>query len=742
MNNPIPFIIRYFYKPGYKFSFVPAFSTFIKLSFILNPLVLTAQKIIINSGCNVIIQGNLYVLANNTAFENNGVFTAGTGAVKFTGNADTAIAYVAGNSNTAFYNLSIDKTAYGIALKSTVSVQNILKVSSGNLYTDSNLTLLSVAALTARVDTVPSGANILGKVMVERYIPARRAWRLMTAPVTEASTIYNTWQNRGVYAVGKGMLISGPPGGNGLDRAGSSSLKKFNTATGALADVINTNTPISATNTGNADNTGYFVFIRGDRNTNNFIVPNTNTTTIAAIGRLQTGTQNFSASSVYGGFTLIGNPFASPVDFGLIGRTNLLKRFYAWDPSLNTVGGYIMLDDLDENGIYSKSVVGSQQNQHIQSAQAFYVETDLNATAILSVSENAKSSSNNNLVFRPQIPAGNEQVTETISTSLYLLNPDGSLVLADGVFSDYNNAYHAAVTREDASKFTNVNENLAIVRNTALLALERRPIVVLDDTVFLKLWKTTQRSYQLEFVAAMSSNIGLTAFLIDSYLHTSTPLNTSGTTNINFVINSDTASTNVNRFMVVFNPLNTLPVNFTSVTAIRKGEQIVVEWNVQNEINVAKYEVEKSMNGTDFYLVNTSKLNGLNNSAGNYRWIDQLPITGNNFYRIKMIGVDGHFQYSATVKVTIANNLQQITVSTTQPATGNINLTFNNMPAGIYQAKLLNMQGQLMHIQKIQHPEGTVIEKIESGRAKAGAMYMLEIIGPDKNKVSYKILLH
>ena len=70
-----------------------------------------------------------------------------------------------------------------------------------------------------------------------------------------------------------------------------------------------------------------------------------------------------------------------------------------------------------------------------------------------------------------------------------------------------------------------------------LLSVERRPIITANDTLFIKLWKTTQRRYQLELVANMVTNTGLKAFFVDSYLNTSVPVGIEGNTIINFCYN-------------------------------------------------------------------------------------------------------------------------------------------------------------------------------------------------------------
>ena len=81
-------------------------------------------------------------------------------------------------------------------------------------------------------------------------------------------------------------------------------------------------------------------------------------------------------------------------------------------------------------------------------------------------------------------------LTESIRTTLYLLQPDNSTILADGVYTEYNNLYHDSVTLEDAIKFTNILENIGLVRYGKTLAVERRPIIKANDTLFIKLWKT------------------------------------------------------------------------------------------------------------------------------------------------------------------------------------------------------------------------------------------------------------
>ena len=46
-------------------------------------------------------------------------------------------------------------------------------------------------------------------------------------------------------------------------------------------------------------------------------------------------------------------------------------------------------------------------------------------------------------------------------------------------------------------------------------------------------------------------------------------------------------------------------------------------WQVQNELNILKYEVEKSTTGSNFLKMFTVSVSGTNNAQNNYQWTDK-----------------------------------------------------------------------------------------------------------------------
>ena len=689
------------------------------------------------------ISGNLTKSGNSNFAHNNGT-------VVFT-NTVTGQDYICTSTVPVnFYNLHINNTSTGVNIVNNVGIVNTLALLDNSKLncTIGNITLLSTAANTARVAEIPASASInygSGRFYVERFFPnsnpvSHRAWRLVTAPLNEATDIYDTWQLGGaVYAptnYHRGTLITGPQiAGNGLDITPTNnySLKKYDGTN--FINVANTHVPLSP-----AIGTGYLLFVRGDRNPILTNIANSDYTTLSCSGKIQTGPVNISLPYTYG---LAGNPYPSPIDFNLIDKTDNIfpHRFYVFDPTINQVGAYVTVEDFATPGIFIPTAPygGSSQNNYIQSSQAFFVQRILPASASITFRESNKASAYNPSIFRPAEGLGGEG--EFIRTSLHLLNNDSSTSIADGNMAEFGDAYSNDVDINDALKFGNVNETFSLVRNSKKLAVERRPFIAESDTIFYFLTHATQRNYQFQFIVNITAN-GLQGYLEDSYTKSSAMVNLVGNTNINFTVTEDTASASPNRFNLIFKKhVAPLPVIFKTFKATRQNNAIAVEWETENEWNTNKYEIEKSVDGEYFTRVHATIAIATTGSA-KYQWLDLNPLPGFNFYRIKSIGILGDETYSQIVKIVFANEATTVTIYPNPVTDGTINLQLINQPAGKYQLRLLNNMGQAIHTQTINHAGGNLASTIKPVTEKlANGAYHVELIFPDKTQQSIKVLV-
>jgi len=519
----------------------------------------------VTAGANITGSGASWIVLNDMNVVNNGSILLSTSGntVKTTGTLNTT---QSGTGTTQLNNLT-NNTSATFTLAEPVSLYNQLNLTTGTLASAGFLNLKSTATNTAMVLPVPVGATATGDVTAERFISAasaRSAWRLLTAPLRSGTgtngTIFANWQNNGVNPPPPGIdtRVTGPVNNGGLDAITfGPSMRWFDMPTGTLQNVTTTNNPAITplfTTAPSAANMSYFTFIDGDRT----LPPGgpANTTTLSAMGNLQIGNQTFATNPAADGFAMIGNPYASPVDLDLFRQTNttlgsnIKATYYYWDPYLTGVygvGAYVTVS-YDGTGSSYTITPGTAAERHLQSGQAMYVQTTTPAAGTPSVTftETQKSTTNVNNIFRTS--SGN---IESMAINLNVIS-SGSPILVDGIVAKFDNSYAAAIDNYDATKLYNVGESVAFIREGKAFAIERRPMVKSEDILYLNVERLkTNKDYQFEIKPDLNAP-GISAWLKDNYLKTTTPIDVNAPTAINFTINSDAASTGANRFSIVF----------------------------------------------------------------------------------------------------------------------------------------------------------------------------------------------
>lgn len=101
-------------------------------------------------------------------------------------------------------------------------------------------------------------------------------------------------------------------------------------------------------------------------------------------------------------------------------------------------------------------------------------------------------------------------------------------------------------------------------------------------------------------------------------------------------------------------PFAPLPVELTSFTGYNNKDQNVLNWTTASEKNSDKFEVEKSTDGiSGWNYIGWQKATG-GNAPKNYTFMDNQPVVGNNYYRLKIVDNDGTFTYSNTINIQIS----------------------------------------------------------------------------------------
>jgi len=215
---------------------------------------------------------------------------------------------------------------------------------------------------------------------------------------------------------------------------------------------------------------------------------------------------------------------------------------------------------------------------------------------------------------------------------------------------------------------------------------------------------TMNLKYRSTWMGTMSSAANLR---MATYSTTAFPNWTSWTTGTNpsSVNTTKNIITNVNTGdLVLFtasDSTSALPVRLFDITANRIKNNVVVNWSTASEINSSMFEVERSFDGNQFINAGKVKASGNSNAFVSYSFNDRnaVSLTSGNviYYRLKMVDLDGKFEYSKTVTVRLNNALNDITVVMyPNPVFDNLYVKVNLPVSGNVKIELMDITGKTL----------------------------------------------
>lgn len=691
----------------------------------------SGQQIQIKNSATVKLNNEVSLVVMNGTINNNGNLQSTASSVILRG---TDTFKIKGNNPLSLDKLILDNsTSKPIVLETPVKIGNSLKLlsSTTQLQTNDLLTIQSNATKTAMIDVIPTGAIINGNVTIERYIPAHRAWYLLSAPLLSsgAPTIHAAWQEGALNATdnphpGYGTHITGatsPNNGFDINSAKTASCKEL--INGNWVGV--TNTDIQKV----TDQSGYMLFVRGSRANQLNLGTNAaaDNTILRSTGQINNG--NISKNIAATGTTIIGNPFAAAVNFATLTRSaHVPNTFYVWDPLLSGtkgVGGFVTVS---YNGSsYDVTASLSNVNQYVQSGTAIAVISDGNAGNI-TFKESDK-------VDYRRIGAAREAITNSyIKTEIYLHNADSTWTLYDGVINGFGDTYDNALDLMDAPKLTSGVENIGIYKNNKWYSIERRlsPDLNQNDTITLSLFALGVKQYKLKITGVNMNYSSIQGFIKDHTLNTLTPIDINGENEI--IFNNATAVANyLNRFSIYLQTLRPLAVHDINFSAFKHGGFTHFNWDLPTT-DVKMISLESAANGVRFdnlYSLDASEISTRNH------WQFAPNYSGMIYYRLKCTDQKDAISYSKTIALNYDQNNMALMVSPTLVNEGQlITIAMQAAIAGNYQLNLKTLSGQSITQESFRiTANGNFSYPYAMQKNVAAGIYILELIYPD-NKVN------
>jgi len=127
--------------------------------------------------------------------------------------------------------------------------------------------------------------------------------------------------------------------------------------------------------------------------------------------------------------------------------------------------------------------------------------------------------------------------------------------------------------------------------------------------------------------------------------------------------------------------LNPLPIELLSFTAELNGYVVDLKWATASERDNAEFIIERSKDALSFDEVFSMPGAGNSSSVIHYTGVDDAPLPGISYYRLKQVDFDGSFAYSDVVAVQREASLDEMNITLfPNPSMGDLNVVLSDVP--------------------------------------------------------------
>jgi sugar lactone lactonase YvrE len=609
----------------------------------------------------------------------------------------------------------------------TARLNTVITLAASSQLTNSGtFTLASDVNGSSSIAAIPANSRVNGTVSVQRYLTGgaatSRGYRLLTSPVNAGSGSYS------INYLKNSTFLTGTTGAaGGFDQGTNPTLYLYReNLTPAYTTFLNSNyigisninsAPTYSMNDATYPTTtipagnGYLCFFRGSRATVSPYLTNTValSTTLTATGTLNQGTVvvkdwfvgtsnlSYTLASPFAvrGFNLVGNPYASSIDWDKLGTgitaTNVSSTMYI----LNPISKAYRLYTAGSGGVATD---GTTSANIIPSGQGFFVLAT-GASPTLTFTEAAKTSTQ-----QPTINLYMGQPADQIVNKQYLhLQLAKDSISTDDIQIDLSNnvkdrKYSPIVDAPYKQGYGAVNFSSKSSDNVDL-SINYIPLPNKSETVALSVNVSTDGIYMLNLKEMVGIPRLFDIWLKDAYKKDSLDMQHNKTYSFN-IYKGDTTSFGSNRFSLVIrqNPAYAYHLLDFAANKVPNATQVQVVWKTENEQNYTNFTIERSVdNGKTFDVLGSVAASGL----GTYSLLDKNPISGQNLYRLKQEDINNTISYSNVISVSYSNLSNNIAVSNLSiypnPAIGTISLAITALPAesASYSIKFMNSSGTI-----------------------------------------------
>jgi uncharacterized repeat protein (TIGR01451 family) len=182
-----------------------------------------------------------------------------------------------------------------------------------------------------------------------------------------------------------------------------------------------------------------------------------------------------------------------------------------------------------------------------------------------------------------------------------------------------------------------------------------------------------------------------------------------------------------------------LPANSLKFKASIADDKSLLQWNITDEYNINRYEIQYSTDGTQFTTLGSVDSKGNSTGITSYQFVDEVNTAApNRFYRLRAVGARGGEIFSQILKL----GLKSLQVARIQPNPFDktINIQLQLKSAGQLQIRLVDMYGRVVYRGSEQLSKGTHSIGINVPAGLISGAYVMELMTGSDDLYQQKLI--
>ncbi len=176
-----------------------------------------------------------------------------------------------------------------------------------------------------------------------------------------------------------------------------------------------------------------------------------------------------------------------------------------------------------------------------------------------------------------------------------------------------------------------------------------------------------------------------------------------------------------------------LPVKLVDFSAAREGNTATLAWSTSEEANSDYFDVQRSGDGKVWEMLKTIAAKGESSVETHYSAVDDSPMGGINFYRLKMVDKDGTFAFSKIRNVEF--DLKTGYTLFPNPVSDKLNFKSTEDWNSVASIKIYNAKGVEVYTSSLVPVKEVDVKDLPSGT------YVVKLSRKSQHSRSYKVVI-